>query len=151
MQGVSSEDFCLKLENKANLILSGKQAKLTPDEKGYNKTEPVALGSSHQQHWSGCLGNSTQLLGLLLFSFFYISDRSVLIELNKACGRPVFGVFRREKWSYGLRITERGIFGNLSLCQPQSIFVSEYIFMIRDSSEELLKTKSLSSFRGELP
>ena len=40
--------------------------KLTPNENGDNKNELVALGYSHQQNYSGCLGNTPQFLGLLL-------------------------------------------------------------------------------------
>lgn len=91
MQALSSEGLSTTPENRADLMLSGKEGRLAPNENGENRNELGALGYSHQQHESGCMGNATQFLGLLLF--FSVKFQTGLHRWNEtAYGRPAFRV-----------------------------------------------------------
>lgn len=108
--------FLLKVSvYQANLMLSGKEGKLAPNENGDNRNELGALGYSHQHHGSGCLGSATQFLGLLLF--FSFRFRTGLHWLNQT--KPMGGLFSKCQegelvlWTWNYR--ERDIWQFISL------------------------------------
>lgn len=124
-------------ENKANLMLAGKEVKLTPTENGGIKNELVA-GDSLTSSIKWLPGRYYPLLGVI--SFFFKFQGQVFIDWIKQSiwGRLVSVFQEGEMVLWTSNYWERGIFGNLSLCQPQSIFTPEYIFMIIDSPEQLV-------------